>query len=218
MLTSNVSITSRDGYGALVSTAEKTVSLDQLTAGTRVSGPAMGADLLSPAARDAMSRIFDLVARMEGRAPRTDAESTKAEMGRSQRAGQEELAEKAKWASMTKDDAVRYLLSDEYVARQRDGLNERQIGLRNALANGTATVMDLEEVGVRSEVTYTVHFNEYGGYSGGSMRFDVDRAAYDRFRDDNIVRNDDGTMTDRKTGKNAALAQLGGVQLYVTWP
>lgn len=218
MFTSNVSITSRDGYGALVSTAEKTVSLDQLTAGTRVSGPTMGADLLSPAARDAMSRIFDLVAQMEGRAPKTDPETTKAEIGRSQTVGREELTEKAEWASMTKDDAVRYLLSDEYVARQRDGLNDRQIGLRTALANGTATVMDLEEAGVRSEVTYTVHFNEYGGYSGGSMRFDVDQAAYDRFRDDNIVRNDDGTMTDRKTGKNAALVQLGGVQLYVTWP
>ncbi|MCR9120753.1 MAG: hypothetical protein NXH91_00585 [Phyllobacteriaceae bacterium] len=218
MFTSNVSITSRDGHAPLVSTAGKTVSLDQLTAGTGVSGSAMGADPLSPAARDAMSRIFDLVAQMEGRAPKADRDSTQIEIEKSQRAGREALADKAMRASMTKDDAMRYLLSDDFSRHLGTSMGEQAAQMRAAVANGTATIIDLEEKGVRSEVTYTVHFNEYGGYRGGSRVSDTDIEAYRRFREDNSIRHPDGTMTDRTTGQNAAYFTVGPVQLYVTWP
>ena len=188
--------------------------LSPRSAGTTPGVKAFGSQYAS--ASGAISKIIDIISNMN-----TTGEgglgSVGAGLSRNEEASVNRFEKMVERANYTKEDVIEYMQSDEFNHLRSD--NPRTQALRAALANGTAIVVDMEELGYRTEVSINMHFDSDGSYSGSSTTYQRDgNFDINKFARENMIHNDDGTVTDRKTGLNADLTVIGAFNLYITFP
>lgn len=180
--------------------------------------PTLAAPPLDPGMSSFLSRILEMVASISAENGRSIGLAALEEYARNGAdAGSRQLAANAHAAAMTKQSLIEEMKSGAWLAS--GGRDERaaNVAMVEALRNGSATVVDLEETGLRSTGTYTTHFTAKGEFAGQSAEIEADFDAISRFQDENIVRHEDGSLTDRKTGRHANFVQEGHKFLYVTW-
>ncbi|PCI05725.1 MAG: hypothetical protein COB78_03805 [Hyphomicrobiales bacterium] len=166
----------------------------------------------------AIGKIIDIIANMDN--PNSGgSENSVSNLAKNEKAKLERLEQHREWANLTEEDVIEQLKSGTYNSRSEGELNERSIAMRQALRDGTATVVDMEELGYRTEASFNVHFDSDGNHTGESVTMmragNTDIA---KFIEENMIYHDDGTVTDRATGLNAGRVHKGGIELYVTWP
>ncbi|PCI05723.1 MAG: hypothetical protein COB78_03795 [Hyphomicrobiales bacterium] len=175
----------------------------------------------SSGASGAIGKIMDIIAGME-KSGSNKVASSAYRVSENEQRSIDKLNTITDIANWTKDDLVEYITTDEYAEGRAklDIKNDRYFGMREALLNGTATVVDMEELGFRTEASLNLHFNSDGHYIGSSMDLQTSGADREEFFGGNgtMVRHDDGTVTDRETGLNASHVIMGGVELYITYP
>ena len=188
--------------------------LSPRSAGTTPGVKAFGSQYAS--ASGAISKIIDIISNMN-----TTGEgglgSVGAGLSRNEEASVNRFEKMVERANYTKEDVIEYLQSDEFNHLRKD--DARTQAMRAALADGSAIVVDMEEFGYRTEVSINMHFDGDGSYSGSSTTYQRDgNFDINKFFEENMIRHDDGTVTDRKTGLNASHAQIGAVDLYILYP
>ena len=188
--------------------------LSPRSAGTAPTVKAFGSQYAG--ASGAISKIIDIISNMN-----TTGEgglgSVGAGLSRNEEASVNRFEKMVERANYTKEDVIEYLQSDEFNHLRSN--DPRTIALREALANGTANVVDMEELGYKTEVSINMHFDSDGNYSGSSTTYQRDgNFDISAFKSENMIWHDDGTVTDQKTGLNATHVQIGAVDLYITFP
>ena len=166
----------------------------------------------------AIGKIIDIIANMDN--PNSDSsENSVSNLTKKEQVKLDRLEQNREWANLTEEDVIEQLKAGTFNHRSESELNDRNIAMRQALRDGTATVIDMEELGYRTEASFNVHFDGDGNHTGESMTLmragNTDIA---KFVEENMIHHDDGTVTDRTTGLNASLVFKGGIELYVTWP
>jgi hypothetical protein len=171
-----------------------------------------------PSASDAMSRLLEIVAGMEKPESASKQAAIKEYQTNSADRNAERIQEKMHLANMTKEAYIEDVKSGRY-DNIPDGMtiSNRTQSMYGAIKNGTAEVYDMEEFGLRSEGTYTLHYTADGHAAGSSGTVDVDHDKLLELRSAKAERNEDGTFTDRETGKNADFLVVGHKFFYVTW-
>ena len=164
----------------------------------------------------AIGKIIDIIANMDN-SNSGSSENSVSNLTKKEQVKLERLEQNREWANLTEEDVIEQLKAGTFHGSHK--LNDRNIAMKQALNDGTATVIDMEELGYRMEASFNVHFDGDGNHTGESMT--VMRAGNTdiaNFIEENMIYHDDGTVTDRATGLNAARVQSGGIELYVTWP
>jgi len=130
----------------------------------------------------------------------------------------ERLYKRFEWANMTVEDVVDELKAGTFGGPNRS-LTDRGRAMQAALINGTAKVVDMEEFGYRTEASFNVHFDGNGNFAGSSTSFqrggDFDLR---EFYAKQLIKQPDGRVIDGETGHNSNRIQIGGLDIFVTWP
>ncbi|QKV18352.1 hypothetical protein [Oricola thermophila] len=129
-----------------------------------------------------------------------------------------QMAEHARAATMTRKSILDEMRSGEWLRRGDRAEREANIRMVEAMRSGSASVLDLEDIGLRSRGIYTIHFTATGTFAGVSSEIVADFDAIARFQERSFLRSGDGSMTDKATGRNANFIQDGHKFLYVVWP
>ncbi|PCI05724.1 MAG: hypothetical protein COB78_03800 [Hyphomicrobiales bacterium] len=167
-------------------------------------------------AAGAISKIIDIISNMDS-SDAGDLSSGGIGLTGNEKRGVDRFSKMVERANYTKEDVIEYLQSDEFNHLRTD--NAPDVAMREALANGTATVIDMEELGYRTEVSINMHFDADGSYSGSSTTYQRD-GSFDlnKFYEEHMIQQADGTIIDGETGHHANRVQIGAVDLYITWP
>jgi len=223
MFTSDIVFSSTSGSAPIVRKGPPTIVESEGAARLKAAPPSeritIPAPPLNPGMSSVLEKIFEIVASISAEKGRSIGLAALEEYARNGGdAGTRQLAENARAAAMTKESLVAEMQSGNWLRTGDRGKRAENIAMVDAMKNGSANVLDLEETGLKSTGTYTAHFTEKGEFAGKSAEIAADFEAISRFQDENIIRHADGSMTDRKTGLNANFIQEGHKFLYITWP
>ena|GEM_PF-3721976 len=165
-------------------------------------------------ASGAISKIIDIISNMDD-SKTSDAGNS---VSKNQRHGIEQFNRMMEWANYTKEDVVEQLKAGT-LGGHHHKMNAREIALQNALINGTAKVIDMEELGYHTEASFNVHFDGNGNFSGSSITHQRnDTFDLNKFYEEHMIEQPDGTVIDGETGHFADRIKIGGIDLYITWP
>jgi len=225
MITSNIVLSSRAGGLPSVTAAAPTIVEDAQSGApvqpNRAAGvaPAPNGAAPDPVVASALAKIAEIISAQNGEQSRSVSLAALEEYARNGGdSGARLIAENVRAASMTKKSLVEEIRSGEWLKHGDRAERTANVEMTLALRNGTASVLDLEEIGLRSRGIYTTHFTPDGEFAGVSAEIEADFDAIARFQDKSFIRHDDGTLTDRATGRNANFIQDGHKFLYVVWP
>lgn len=221
MFTSNIVLSSGKGGVPTVSTEMPTVvekAGADIAARPANSGEAGYSAAPDPVIQSALAKIIETVTTMQDGLAKPISLSALEEYARNGDAGARQIAENVRAAMMTKKSLVEEMKTGNWLTHAGRADRAANVEMVTALRNETASVLDLEEIGLRSKGIYTTHFTTNGEFAGVSAEIEADFDAIARFQDKTFIRHDDGTMTDKATGRNANFVQDGHKFLYVIWP
>ena len=163
----------------------------------------------------AISNIIDLIAGMDN----SDASEAASHKLSKDQKNIGRLHQMEDWASWTQDDVIDFLTSDLAIKLSTD---KHSIAFREAINNGTATIVDMEEYGYRTEAAFNVHFDAEGNHAGESVTFirGEDEFGFDlnEFYEKHLIRQADGSIIDGETGMFSGRVKVGAFDLFITWP
>lgn len=224
MFTSNIVLSSGTGGVPTVSTDMPTIVEDAGSDIDVLPARAPGTDGTGhpaapvPVLQSALAKIIETVSGLRSEPGKPVSLAALEDYARNGDANARQIAENVRAATMTKKSLVEEMKSGEWLTHGDRAERTANVEMVIALRNGTASVLDLEEIGLGSTGTYTTHFTTDGEFAGVSAEIEADFDAIARFQDKTFIRHDDGTMTDRATGRNANFVQDGHKFLYVIWP
>lgn len=175
-----------------------------------VPSVSVGKDNVSRVERS-IAKIIDIIEHMgDEDAPPSDFETQLKNM--------ERLFKRYEWASMTVDDVVEDLKAGTFGGPNQPQ-TDRSREMQAALINGTAKVVDMEEYGYRTEASFNLHYDGAGNFGGSSVSFQRG-GNFDlrEFYAEHLIKQEDGRVIDGETGHNSNRIQIGGLDIFITWP
>lgn len=224
MFTSNIVLSSGAGGVPTVSTDRPTVVEDAEAGiagrqgGAAVAGGIAHAPAPDPVIQSALAKIVETVSAMHDGLAKPESLAALEDYARNGDTNARQIAENVRAATMTKKSLIEEMKNGDWLAHGERAERTANVEMVIALRNETASVLDLEEIGLSSKGVYTTHFTTDGEFAGVSAEIEADFDAIARFQDKSFIRHDDGTMTDKATGRNANFIQDGHKFLYVIWP
>lgn len=224
MFTSNIVLSSGTGGVPTVSTDIPTVveEAGSDAAVMPVAGPVANGTghpaAPDPVIQSALAKIVETFSAMRDGLARPVSLAALEDYARNGDTNARQIAENVRAATMTKKSLIEEMKSGDWLTHGDRAERTANVEMVIALRNGSASVLDLEEIGLSSKGVYTTHFTTDGEFAGVSAEIEADFDAIARFQDKAFVRHDNGTMTDRATGRNANFVQDGHKFLYVIWP
>lgn len=164
----------------------------------------------------AIDNILDLVSTLE-KVNARETESSAKNHSRFNSDKVNKLEHAVDMANWTKDDVVDYLI-DVFSPGGPYKTHGRMQKLIDALKDGSANVVDMEELGYHTDATYNLRYNHKGEITYERVNYTRSGKELSGFEEEFMVRHSDGSLTDRATGLNAARVKIGAVEIYVTYP
>ncbi|PCI05722.1 MAG: hypothetical protein COB78_03790 [Hyphomicrobiales bacterium] len=164
----------------------------------------------------AIDNILDLVASLEKTNARETENSAKSH-SRFNSDKVNKLTHAVDMANWTKDDVVDFLI-DVFSPDGVYGANARNEKLIDALKDGSANVVDTEELGYHTDATYDLRYNYKGEITFEYVNYTRSGKDVSGFEEEFMIRHPDGSATDRATGLNATRVKVGAIEIYITYP